>query len=156
MLTVLNRISYEGCQSPPPSGIGDCSKKHEYINLKPNILKKNWIAIFFFSPLVLKKWTFQKLVGESKLINMIFSSIRMRLACTIWVLYLQNQASYSNFWLVNVMQNLNFTKFLNPEIWNFSLNFCMLVPLNIPRKDHYCSFFTSRDIKARRMLYFGK
>ena len=59
---------------------------------------------------------------------MIFSTIKIRLACKIWVLYLQNQTSYVNFSFVKVMRNLHFTKVWNPEIllkfWDFWLIFC--------------------------------
>ena len=73
-----------------------------------------------------KKTRFWKLVGEPKLQNMICSTIKNRPAYKISVLYLRNQASYSHFSLVNVMRNLNFTKFWNPEIsleiWSFGPN----------------------------------
>ena len=71
---------------------------------------------------------------------MICSTIKIRPEYKISVLYLQNQASYSNFLLVNVTQNLNFTKFWNPEIslrfWDFGPNFCVW-PLNIKMKKCY-------------------
>ena len=121
--------------SPPSSGIGDCSKTHLYIDMK--VLDFSWISktkilkkkkIRFFYPIppqrgVLKKWRFWKWVGEPTLQNMICSAIKIRPAYKISVLYLQNQASYSHFSLVNVMRNLNFTKYWNPEIslkfWDF-------------------------------------
>ena len=69
-----------------------------------------------------------------------WSTIKIRPAYKISVLYLQNQASYSNFSLVNVMRNLNFPKFWNPEIslkfWDFGPNFCMW-PLNIQTNKCY-------------------
>ena len=46
--------------------------------------------------------------------NMIFRTIKIMLACKIWVLYLQNQLSYVNFSFVKVMWNLNFAKFFFP------------------------------------------
>ena len=123
-----------GPRRPPPSGIGDCSKTHLYIDLKvldfsyiwkTKILKKKEIRFFYPIPPrrgVLKKWKFWKLVREPKLQNMICSTIKIRPAYKISVLYLQNQVSYSNFSLVNVMQNLKFTKFWNPEILLKSLH----------------------------------
>ena len=69
---------------------------------------------------------------------MICSTIRP--AYKISVLYLQNQASYSHFSLVNVLRNLNFTKYWNPEIslkfWDFGPNFCVW-PLNIQTNKCY-------------------
>ena len=44
---------------------------------------------------------------------MIFSTIKIRLACKIWVLYLQIQASYVIFSFVKVRWNLDLTKFWN-------------------------------------------
>ena len=70
----FNQISYGG-----PSGIGNFSKTHWYINLKfldfsyiskTKILKKKKIRFFYPTPPrrgVLKKWKFWKLVGEPKL-----------------------------------------------------------------------------------------
>ena len=71
---------------------------------------------------------------------MICSTIEIRPAYKISALYLQNQASYSNFSLVNVMRNLNLKIFSNPEIslkcWDFGPNFCMW-SLNIPKNKCY-------------------
>ena len=89
-----------GPRRPPPSGIGDCSKMHLYIDLKvfdfsykskTKILKKKKIRFFYPTPPqrgVLKKWRFWKLVGEPKLQNMICSAIKIRPAYKISVLYL--------------------------------------------------------------------
>ena len=137
---------------PPPSGIGDCSKTHLCIDLKlfdfsyiskTKMLKQKKIRFFYPTPPqrgVLKKWKFWKLVGEPKLQNLICSTIEIRPEYKISVLYLQNQASYSHFLLVNVTRNLNFTKFWNPEIslkfWDFGPNFCVW-PLNIKTKKCY-------------------
>ena len=112
--------------NPISSGIGNCSKTHLYIDLKVldisyiskiKILKKKKSNFFTPPPSDegTEKWRFWKLVGEPKLQNMICSTIRIRPAYKISVLYHQNPASYSNFSHVNVMQNLNFTKFWNPE-----------------------------------------
>ena len=57
---------------------------------------------------------------------MIFSSIKIRLACKIWVLYLQNQASYVNFLFVKVMRNLNFAKSCNLAILLKFLDFKLI------------------------------
>ena len=84
---------------------------------------------------------------RAKLQNMICSTIKIRPAYKISVLYLQNQASYSNFSLVNVMRNLNLTIFSNPEIslkfWDFGLNFCMW-PLNIQTNKCYIATWCQR------------
>ena len=103
------------------------------------------IGFFYPSPPqrgVLKKLRYWKLVGESKFQNMICSIIIIiiRFVYKISVLYLQNQASYSNFSLVNMMRNLNFTTFWNPEIslkfWDLGPNICMW-PLNIQTNKCY-------------------
>ena len=87
------------------------------------------------------------MAGEPKLQNMICSTIKIRPAYKISVLYLQNQASYSHFSPVNVMWNLNFTKFLNPEIslkfWDFGPKFCMW-PLNIQTNKWYIATWGQR------------
>ena len=78
---------------------------------------------------------------------MICSTIKIRPANKISVLYLQNQASYSDFSLVNVMRNLHFTQFWNPEIslkfWDFGPNFCMW-PLNIQTNKFYLATWGQR------------
>ena len=57
----------------------------------------------------------------------ILSTIKIRLAYKIWVLYLQNQASYVHFSFVKAMRNLNLKFFWNPEFllkyWDFWLIF---------------------------------
>ena len=72
--------------------------------------------------------------------NMFFFTLKIRLACKIWVLYLQNQGSYVNFSFVGVMC----AKFWNPEIlltfWDFWLIFCMW-PLNIPINKCYIAIW---------------
>ena len=54
--------------------------------------------------------------------------MKIRLACKIWVPYLQKQVSYVNFSFVKVML-IHVAKFWNPEIllklWDFWLIFCM-------------------------------
>ena len=61
--------------------------------------------------------------------NMICSSLKIRLAYKIWVLYLQNQGSYAVFSFDKVVQDLHFTKFWYPKILlkfcHFWLIFCM-------------------------------
>ena len=113
-------------------------------------MSKFWIKIFYPNPPsegVLKKWKFWKLVGEPKLLNMICSTIKISPAYKISVLYLQNQASYCNFLLVNVMRNFNFTKFWNPEIslkfCDFGPNFCMW-SLNIQTNQCYIATWDQR------------
>ena len=104
-----------GLRGPPPSGIGDCSKTHLYIDLK--VLEFSYMSKnqnfeeekkTFFLPQppkrgVLKKMKILKIVREPKLQNMICSTIKIRPAYKISVLYLQNQPSYINFLLLNVM-----------------------------------------------------
>ena len=55
----FNPISYGGASEAPPSGIGDCSKTHLYIDLKvldfsyiskTKILKKKEIQFFYPTP----------------------------------------------------------------------------------------------------------
>ena len=113
--------------------------------------KKNLLH-FFYPPMGPLKTCTQKIIflnitcSLSKVVfwpwcqNMIFSTIKIRLACKIWVLYLQNQASYVNFSFVNLMQNLNFATFKNPEMFlkfqDFWLIFCKW-PLNMPSNKWY-------------------
>ena len=66
-------------------------------------------------------WKYSFFVDEKVVLwpwcqNMIFSIVKMTLACKILVLYLQNQAIHVNFSFVEVMKNLNFAKFWNPQI----------------------------------------
>ena len=72
--------------------------------------------------------------------NMICSTMKIRLACKIWVLYLQNQASYANFCLSRWCEICISKKIWNPEIllkfWDFWLIFCMW-PLKILRNKCY-------------------
>ena len=141
-----------GPQRPPPLAELAIAPKRIYISIwkfltfliyqKPKFWRRK-NPIFLPHPPqrgVLKKWRFWKLVGEPKLQNMICSAIKIRPAYKISVLYLQNQASYSHFSLVNVMRNLNFTKYWNPEIslkfWDFGPKFCMW-PLNIQTNKCY-------------------
>ena len=87
---------------------------------------------------------YKKVVLQHWCQNMIFPTINIRLVNKIWVLYLQNQASYVNFLFVKVMRNLNFEFFWNPEILlkfgDFWLIFCMW-PLNIPSNKCYIAIW---------------
>ena len=109
--------------------------------------KKNLLNFYFYPPSGPPKtctrrifWKYHILVYKKGVLrpwcqNTIFSTIKTRLTCKIWVLYMKNPTSYVNFSFVKVMQNLNIAKFWNPEILlkyrDFWLILCMW-PLNIP------------------------
>ena len=86
---------------------------------------------------VLKKWRFWKLVGEPKLQNMICSAIKVRPAYKISVLYLQNQARFINFSLVNVTGKRMVMMFLEAISWGYlyrhlKMNHTLELPWNNP------------------------
>ena len=113
-----------------------------------HILKQNFYWIFiFYPPYGPPKqvhpedffWknhilVYKKVVLRHWCQSMICSTMKIRLSCKIWILYLQNQASYADFSFVKVVQNFHFTQFWNPEILlkflDFWLIFCMW-PLKI-------------------------
>ena len=142
VLVIRPCLALWDCQGCSPQTIGGpplvelaIAPKRIYISIwkfltfllyqKPKFWRRKKSDFFTPSPLrrgVLKIWKFWKLVGEpNKLLNMICSTIKIRPADKISVLYLQNQSSYGN---VNLMRNLRFTKFLT-QILRFRSEFCM-------------------------------